>query len=73
MSTFVPKLEVMAFDEFVLLTNELVLQCRGERWRRMGNLQRPVRVGEFGHLWLCPLVQLLLDCSHNRLPRNAIQ
>ena len=62
----------MAYDELTSLTKETVLQCRGERWRRMGNFQRPVRVGELGDLWFCPLVQLLLDCSHHCFPRNAV-
>ena len=39
----------------------------------MGNLQRNFRMAELCHLWFCPIVQLLLDCSHHCLPRDALQ
>ena len=62
----------MVVAKVISLTQEIVLQCRGERWRGMGNLQRLVRMGKFGNLWFCPLVQLLLDCSYRCLPSNAV-
>ena len=64
---------LVAIDQSILLTKRLVLQCRGERWWRMGNLQRSFWMGELGDLWFRPIVQLLLDCSHHCLPRNALQ
>ena len=74
MSTSVPpSISLVAVDKLLLLTKRIVLQCRGEWWWRMGNLQRNLRMGELCDLWFCPLVQLLLDCSDHCLPRNALQ
>lgn len=45
-----------------------------DQWRRrLGYLQRPVRLAELGNLWLCDLIQPLLGFSHPRLPCHAVQ
>lgn len=38
--------EMMAFEKSTSLTKESVLQCRGQWWRRMGDIQRAVRLGK---------------------------
>lgn len=72
-TSVIPNTGLVTVDKLFLLTKRIVLQCRGEWWWRVGNLQRDFGMGELCDLRFCPIVQLLLDCGHHCLPRNALQ
>ena len=57
----------------LVLTVFLVLQSSTRWWRRMGHLQRSIRLAKYRDLWLSHIIQPLLGRHHLHLPRNALQ